>query len=134
MSAKQHLQPDGLFPSQRMGFTQVVTAAPGTLVFISGQVAWDADRKLVGEGDLAAQADKALENLGTALSAAGASPADVTMMRVYVVDYQPEHGAIVGPAVGRFYGDNPPAASTWVGVKALAAPQFLIEIEAIAVV
>ncbi len=134
MSDRQHLQPEELFQSARMGFSQVVTTQPGKLVFVSGQVAWDKDRKLVGEGDLGAQAEKALENLGHALTAAGASPADVTMMRVYIVDYSPEQGAVVGSLIGRFFGAGPPAASTWVGVKALAAPQFLIEIEAIAVV
>ena len=56
MSDKQFIQPDDTFESKRFGFTQVVTSPPGKLVFVSGQVALDRDLKLVGEGDVAAQA------------------------------------------------------------------------------
>ena len=66
----EHIQPAGLFPSARLGFSQVVTSPPGKLVFISGQVAWDSQQKLQGGDDVAAQAEKALENVDTALVAA----------------------------------------------------------------
>ena len=56
MSDKQFIQPNDTFESQRFGFTQVVTSPPGKLVFVSGQVALDRDLKLVGGGDVAAQA------------------------------------------------------------------------------
>ena len=52
----------------------------------------------------------------------------------YVVDYRPEHRAIIGKARGTFYADISPPASTLVGVSALAAPEWLIEIEGVAVV
>ena len=132
--AKQYIQPDELFPSERFGFTQVVTSPPGRLVFVSGQVAWDAELKLVGGSDLAAQAEQALTNLGHALRAAGASPADLTMLRAYIVDYRPEQARDLAPAFRSFLGDATPPASTWVGVQSLAAPGLLIEIEALAVV
>jgi enamine deaminase RidA (YjgF/YER057c/UK114 family) len=131
---KQHLAPPELFPSERFGFTQVVTSPPGKLVFVSGQVAWDAELKLVGGADLAEQAGQALANLGVALTAAGASPADVTMLRTYIVDYKPEYAAMLAPHFERFLAGARPPASTWVGVQALAAPGLLIEIEAVAVV
>jgi enamine deaminase RidA (YjgF/YER057c/UK114 family) len=134
MSTHQHIQPEGLFPSARMGFTQVVASAPGRQVFVSGQVACDAKGRPVGEGDLAAQAEVACENLRSALDAAGASPGDLTMMRAYVVDLSPERARLVAPAVAKLIGDAEPPASTWVGVTGLMAPQFLIEIEAVAVV
>ena len=133
MSEKQYIQPSDTFESKRFGFTQVVSSPPGRLVFVSGQVALDRDLKLVGEGDVAAQAEQALENLGRSLRAADASPADVTMMRTYIVDYRVEMAAALAPHFERFYGGRPPA-STRVGVQALAAPGLLIEIEAVAVV
>ena len=120
--AKQHLQPAELFPSQRFGFTQVVTSPPGTLVFVSGQGAFDVDFKLVGGDDLTAQADQALANLGHALRAAGATPADVTSLRIYVVDYRPEQAMALGAPLQRFFGDAPPPAQTLIGVQALACP------------
>ena len=78
--ALEHIQPPGLFASGQFGFTQVVTSPPGKLVFVSGQVAFDENAQVVGS-DLAAQAQQALENLGRALAAAGASPADVEIGR-----------------------------------------------------
>lgn len=133
MSEKQFIQPEDTFASARFGFTQVVTSPPGRLVFVSGQVALDRNLQLVGEGDIAAQAEQALANLGSSLRAAGATPADVTMLRTYIVDYRTEYGALLAPSFERFFQGRPPA-STRVGVQALAAPGLLIEIEAVAVV
>jgi enamine deaminase RidA (YjgF/YER057c/UK114 family) len=133
MSEKQYIQPSDTFDAARFGFTQVVSSPPGRLVFVSGQVGLDRDLKLVGEGDLGAQAEQALANLGASLRAAGASPADVTMMRTYVVDYRAELAREIDPHFARFYDGKPPA-STRVGVQALAAPGLRIEIEAVAVV
>jgi enamine deaminase RidA (YjgF/YER057c/UK114 family) len=130
----EHIQPEGLFPSARFGFTQVVTSPPGKLVFVSGQVAWDRDLTLVGGDDLATQAEKALENLRTALAAAGAQASDVTALRVYIVNYQAEDAAKLGAPFARFFDGLEPPASTWIGVQSLAAPGLRIEIEASAVV
>ncbi len=129
-----HIQPPGLFASERFGFTQVVTSPPGRLIFVSGQVAWDENLQLVGGTDLAAQAEQALANLGAALRAADATPADLTSLRVYVVDYEPRHAGVLGPVLAKFLGDAPPPAQTLLGIQALAAPGLLIEIEAMAVV
>jgi enamine deaminase RidA (YjgF/YER057c/UK114 family) len=133
VSGKRHLQPDGLFQSRPFGFTHVVTSPPGRLVFVSGQVAADAELHTVGGDDLAAQTEQALANLQAALGAAGAKPADVTLVRAYIVDFDPRDGRVLAPAFARFFGDPPPA-STWVGVTGLAGPDYRIEIEAIAVV
>ncbi len=133
MPGKQHIQPPEVFSSQDIGFSQVVASPPGTLLFVSGQVAWDRDRNLVGEGDLGKQVDQALVNLGHTLAAAGAAPSDVTLVRAYVVGYKPEHAAILSPRLGDFFSGSPPPASTWIGVEALAAPGLLIEIEVMAV-
>ena len=130
----QHIQPPGIFPSQQFGFTQVVTSPPGRLVFVSGQVAWDEKLQLVGGEDLAAQAEQALANLGAALRAAGATPADLVSLRVYVVDYEPRHAGILAPVLAKFLAGAPPPAQTLLGIGALAAPGLRIEIEAFAVV
>ncbi len=90
--------------------------------------------QLVGGMDLGHQMRKALENVGHALEAAGASPADVVRIMTFVVDYRPEYAAVLGQAMAEFFGaDNLPAA-TLVGVQALAMPEFLVEVQATAVV
>ena len=89
---------------------------------------------IIGTGDFAAQARKAMENVKLALEAGGATLADVIRTRIYVVNYKPEHVEIIGALNKEFFpGDNPPA-STLLGVQALALPDFLIEIEATAVI
>jgi enamine deaminase RidA (YjgF/YER057c/UK114 family) len=131
--SRQHIQPPELFQSAQFGFTQVVATSPGRLIFISGQVAWDRDMQLVGGPDLGAQTEQALINLRYALGAAGARPADITQLRIYVVDHKPEYIDQVVPRLGRFFDGAPRPAQTWIGVQSLALPDFLIEIEAIAV-
>ena len=130
MSALEHISPDGL--ANNPAYTQVVAGRGSRTVFVSGQVAIDAEGHLVGGDDLAAQTEQVMVNLATALAAAGASLADIAKLVVYVVDYQPEHRAIIGEVRNRHLPTDPPA-STLVGVTALAAPGYLIEIEAIAV-
>ncbi len=132
--SKQHIQPSQLFPSDRFGFTQVVTSPPGRLVFVAGQVAFDRELKLVGGSDLGAQAQQALANLAVALEAAGASPSDVTMLRTFIVDYKPEDAGLIAPHMKAFLGGASPPASTLLGVQSLAASGLLIEIDAVAVV
>ena len=132
--AKQHLSPSGLFSTKGLGFTHVVTSAPGTTIYVSGQTAWSAERKLIGGDDLGKQAQAALENLRTALAAAKAGPRDVVALRVYLVDYKPEFAGILGPLFESFFAGGPPPASTWIGVQSLAVPGFRIEIEATAVI
>ena len=129
-----YMNPPGLFSTQGLGFTHVVKSAPGTTIHISGQTAWNAERKLVGGNDLALQAAQAFANLRTALEAAGAGPRDVVFVRIYLVDYKPAYAAVIGPLMEAFFSGGPPPGSTWVGVSALAVPGFLIEVEATAVV
>ena len=131
--AKEYIQPAELFASQRLGYTQVVKASPGTQVFIAGQVGFDEKFKVVGPGDLTMQTEQALRNLGHALSAAGAAPDDVTMLRIYIANYDASLAAEVFPALASFFGENPPA-QTLLGVQCLAAPEILIELEAVAVI
>jgi enamine deaminase RidA (YjgF/YER057c/UK114 family) len=75
-----------------------------------------------------------MRNLGLALAAAGAGYDDIVKTTTYVVRYKPEHRDIIGQAKKPFLGKRGPAASALIGVSALAMPEWLIEIEAIAVV
>ena len=132
---KQHLNPPDLFPSTQYGFSQIVSATPGRLVFLSGQVAWDAQQNLIGDSDLKAQTRQALRNVETALGAAGAGLRDLVALRLYIVNYEASRDApeITEVLKAVFAGREPPAC-TWIGVAALADEGFLIEIEAMAVV
>lgn len=129
---RERINPAGL--SRPKGYTQVVTTRGGKHLFVSGQVALDADGNLVGKGDLRAQADKAYENLGAALQAAGASFADVVKLNTYVVGFRPQHLAVLSEIRTRHLGEAALPASTLLGVQALAREGLLIEVEAIAVV
>lgn len=114
-------------------YTHVVTSRRARTVYVSGQVAIDADGNSVGVGDLAAQTDQVMQNLATALAAAGASFDDVVKITTFVVDYEPAQRAVLSEVRGRYLPTDNPPASTLVGVTALAGPDWLIEIEAIAV-
>ena len=131
--SNQHINPDSLFPSLPHGFYQIVAASGRKLVFISGQTAWDARKNIVGGDNLLEQTRRALRNIKTAIEAAGGNLNDIVSLRIYVVNYQAESGPAIGSALREFFSQENPPASTWIGVSALAAPEFLIEIEATAV-
>ena len=131
---KTALQPAALFDSSIYHFSQVVTVSGGKHVFLAGQAAMDEKGEPVGGDDIAAQCRQALTNVGLALEAAGATVADLTIVRVYMVDYQPEFIEQLLPEFERFFAGHPPPASTWVGVQRLALPELKIEIEAQALV
>lgn len=127
----EHQNPPGLRqPTGR--YTQVVTARGAVTVYVAGQVATDAQGTLVGRGNLGAQAAQVLANLRAALAAAGASPADVAKLTIYVVGFRPESRDALLPELEAMFGDRPPA-NTLLGVQALARPEYLLEIDAVAV-
>lgn len=114
-------------------YSQVVIATGTKLVFISGQEPEDLDGNLVGRGDLATQARQVFTNLGRALSAAGASPAQVTRITIYVVNYdRDECLPIIERARVGLFGNHKPA-DVVVGVEKLS-PGYWIEVDAVAVI
>ncbi len=126
------LNPPGMPDAGPLGYSQVAIAATGRMVFISGQVAIPRDGSPVPAG-LEDQTRIVLENLETALAAAGATVDDVASLRIYVVDLDPvQVGPLMALVAARFGGQAP--ALTGIGVSALAGPEFRIEIEAVAVV
>jgi len=124
--------PKGLLTNQ--GFSQVVVATGKRTIYTAGQVSIDEHGELVGGSDLAAQTAQAMRNVGLALAAAGASYADIIKVTTYVVDYKPEQRTVIGKARAPFFAGGEPPASTLVGVTALVLPDWLVEIEAVAVV
>jgi len=130
----ERINPPTLYNSVQYGFSHAVRQRGGDTLHLAGQVAWDKDGKLVGAGDLAAQTRQALANIRAVLAAAGASPADIVRLRTYVVGHSPDKlGPVLGE-IGQFYGNAVPASNTFIGVQALALPDFLVEIEATAAV
>lgn len=129
----ESINPPSLFPSLEHGFSQGVVATGQRTLYISGQVAWNAERQLVGGSDLEAQARQAFTNLRTVVLSAGGTLDSVTLVRMYVVNYRPEQAAIIGAVFRSFFAGDSKPASTWIGVAALANPAFVIEVEAVAV-
>src|SRR3984885_1192175 len=108
-------------------YTQVVVATGSKLVFVSGQEPEDLQGKLVGRGDLAAQARQVFGNLGRALAAAGARPEQVTRITIYVVNYKRDECLpIIEEARIALFGDHKPADEV-VGVATLS-PDCLTEV------
>jgi enamine deaminase RidA (YjgF/YER057c/UK114 family) len=127
---KKHVNPASLFSSVEHGFAQVIVASGAQTVYISGQTAWDAGKRIVGR-NVREQARQALHNVQTAVEAAGGSLSDIVALRIYVV-HLAENVEAVGSALREAFTTNPPT-STWIGVTSLAVPEFLIEVEATAV-
>ena len=117
--------------SEPRGYSQVTVATGKRTVFVAGQVALDARGNLVGAGDLGAQARQAFRNVVVALASVGAVPSDVAKITWYVVNYSQDVLSTIAAARREAFGDHAPA-STLIGVQALARPEFLIEVEATA--
>jgi enamine deaminase RidA (YjgF/YER057c/UK114 family) len=114
------------------GFTHAVRIGP--TVYVSGEIALDSTGHLVGPGDLRAQATQAFANLATVLRIAGATPADVARLTVYVVNYSPRDLDIIRAAAPDFFPDRNPPAGMVVGVQALPLDGLLIAVDGTAVV
>ncbi|QHQ34535.1 RidA family protein [Algicella marina] len=123
------LNPAGLPDASQIGYSQISITAPGRTAYISGQVAIPADGGPV-PGDLASQMEIVGANAHTALTAIGASVADIAMVRLYVVDLTPDRLEAAMPAfLAAFNGVQP--SLTGIGVSALAAPDYQVEMEMI---
>ena len=121
---------DTLPPSP--GYSQAVEVRPGRVIYVAGQVALDRTGKLVGEGDMRAQAEQVFQNLKAALEASGAKVENVVKLNYYFVDIS--QLAAVREVRDKFVNAANPPASTAVEVKRLVRPEWLLEVEAVAVV
>ncbi|MEU6313570.1 RidA family protein [Streptomyces sp. NPDC047014] len=117
-------------------YRQVSVATGSRLVFVAGQVSWDADGATVGAGDLAAQVERCYLNVATALAAAGASFDDVAKLNLHVVDWTPDKMPQLLEGIARAgarLGGAPVPPAAMLGVAALDVPEHLVEVEAVAV-
>lgn len=127
--------PEGM---SRVDVLRQVSIATGTkLVFIAGQVAWDASGIMVGKGDLAAQLEHCYLKIGIALADVGGSFDDVAKLTIYVVDWTPDKYATVLDGIARAaakLGVRPVPPLTLLGISAGFNPDVLVEVEATAVI
>ena len=128
----RHIDPEGL--SKNPAFTNVITVTgPVKTIYIGGQDAVDASGAIVGRGDIRQQTEQVLNNLQTALQAGGAGLEHVIKWNIYVVQGQPIQPAF--EVFQRLWGCRPnPPAIIMVFVSGLANPDFLVEMDAIAVI
>ena len=129
MSEKRFLSPATMSPP--FGYSHVVDAPAGRIIYISGQVPLDTDGELVGEGDFEAQARQVFANLTAALEAAGAGWNDVVNLNYFLTEIG-ELGT-VRTIRDEYIDTERPPASTLVQVSALFRPEAMVEIEAVAI-
>jgi len=128
----QYLNPDDL--SKNPAFSNVITVTgPAKTIYIGGQDALDASGQIVGKGDIRQQTEQVLNNLQIALKAGGADLTNIIKWNIYVVQGHPIQPAF--EVFQRVWGRRPnPPAITMMFVPGLANPEFLVEMDAIAVV
>ncbi len=112
--ALERINPDGMYKPNKGIYSQVVKSTSTTTVHVAGTVSFDEDANVVGVGDMKAQVLQILDNIKTSLAAGGASPSDVVRINVYTLDTDD--------------------CSTTVQVSKLVHPDWIVEIEATAVI
>jgi len=113
----------------RFGSPTALGVKVGNQVFVSGMLAWDTERRIVGVGDVKAQTRKALENIDATLKAAGGSLRNIVKITFYLTDIRDK--AAVWEVRKQMFGDHRPA-STLVEVNHLVDPEGKLEVEAVA--
>ena len=128
MNKRTYLNP-GWKWSQGASFSQGIRV--GDTIYVAGMAALDAEGKIVGPGDMKAQARKTFENIGAVLAEAGATLADVVKITAYVTDMSKysEYAQVRAEV----FSSNPPTSAT-VSTPKLVSPELLVEVEAIAYV
>jgi enamine deaminase RidA (YjgF/YER057c/UK114 family) len=131
----ERFQPEGMnvrMSGGKPSYSHVVTVSgSGKIVYTAGQLARDVDGNCVGKGDMRAQMEQTFQNLDRCLKAAGATWADVVKTNTFVTDF--DEFQKCADIRMRYLGVATPTSTT-VGVTRLAGPDFMIEIEAVAVV
>ena len=128
----ERINPNGMYKPNKNIYSQVVKSAGATTVHVAGTVPFDEDANVVGIDDMKVQVLKILDNIRISLEAAGATPADVVRINVYALDVD-DYVSNGAPEVISFFSDNKPASTT-VQVSRLVHPDWIVEIEATAVI
>jgi enamine deaminase RidA (YjgF/YER057c/UK114 family) len=136
----QEAQPFHIFNPDTMakptaGYSQVAEVNGGKIVYIAGQVALDRSGNLVGKDDFRAQVQQVFENLKAAVEAAGGDFNSVIKLNYYCAEsVDPSQVPVVREIRDKYVNTANPPASTFAVVKRLVRPEWLIEVEAVAVV
>jgi 2-iminobutanoate/2-iminopropanoate deaminase len=127
---KRLVNPASLYDGSPLGLSHATIDEESSLLFISGQVAWDLQH-LVSDNSVAGQFSLALENLRSVLAEADSSVDDLLHMRIYIRGELEDHMEALGPILSSFLG-NSRTAITGIGVSSLASRATLVEVEAVA--
>ncbi len=128
MAQKQFVNP------KPVGYSDAVITTGGKAIYVSGQVPVNTEGKVVGKGDLKTQTVQVFDNIAKVLRESGADFSNVIKINTYIVNCQPQDVAVVREVRKSYLSQKEPPASTLVGVTSLVDPDYLIEIEVIAVV
>ncbi|MCU7645218.1 RidA family protein [Pseudomonas piscis] len=128
---KSTFNPGSVFDSLQYGFSQAVEVRGGRRLLLSGQVGVDEHERTVGPG-LREQTEQAFDNIQRVLAEAGGTLADVVMLRIYIAEAARDQQEHISAVLLERFASQPPASS-WIIVSGLSLPQWLIEVEAEAV-
>ena len=126
------INPKSVFNSLQYGFSQAIEVPDGRRILLSGQVGVDAQELTVGPG-IAEQTDTALDNIEKVLAEVEGDLSHVVMLRLYIVESARDRQELIAQALRERFPHNPPPSS-WIIVSGLSLPEWLIEIEAEAVI
>ena len=126
------INPKSVFNSLQYGFSQAIEVPDGRRILLSGQVGVDAQERTVGPG-MAEQTDTALDNIEKILAEVEGDLSHVVMLRLYIVESARDRQELIAQALRERFPHNPPPSS-WIIVSGLSLPEWLIEIEAEAVI
>ena len=129
---RKTLNPPTVFNSLQYGYSQAREVRDGRRILLSGQVGVDADERTVGPG-IAEQTATALDNIEKVLAAAEGDLSHVIMLRLYIVESARDQQEPIAAALRERFPENPPPSS-WIIVSGLSLPEWLIEIEAEALI
>ena len=114
-------------------YHHVVSTEGGRMIFLSGQVAFDCDRQIVGKDDVVAQTRQAMQNLKAAVETGGGEISDIVQITTHVVNYDPSQLDEITGSIAEFFKPECLPTNTLVGIESLSTEGLLIEIGGIAV-
>lgn len=115
-------------------YSHAVACEGGRTIYLTGQVAFDPDRNIVGGGDVVEQMRHVFRNLKMAVEAAGGAMHDIVQITIYVVKYDPSQLDRIAGTIAEFFPADRLPANTLIGVESLSIDGLLIEISGIAVI